>query len=92
MTAEQKYYINQILETNLEICLFDDFINLVKLDNSLLNSFEFVNLMFNVGWNEKVFNIPKSTADNFYKQQLAIYKDTAFAQYASRLHFILLTF
>jgi hypothetical protein len=65
---------------------------LVKLDNFLLNSFEFVKAMFDVGWNEKVFDIPKSIAEIFYKEQLAIHKDSNFAQYASRVHFILLTF
>jgi hypothetical protein len=48
--------------------------------------------MFDVGWNEKVFDIPKNIADTFYKEQLVIHKDSNFAQYASRVHFILLTF
>jgi hypothetical protein len=77
---------------DLTIYRFNDFINLVKLDNFLLNSFEFVSLMYLQGRKDKVFKQTEEYGIDFYKNQLTIYKDTNFAQYASRLHFILLTF
>jgi len=77
---------------DLTIYRFNDFINLVKLDNFLLNSFEFINLMYLQGRKEHIFKQTREYAESFYKEQLAIYKDVNFAQYASRVHFIFLTF
>jgi len=71
---------------------FKDFVNLVKLHNFLLNSFEFVEKMFDVGFKENIFDIPKKAGEDFFNKQFAIWKDKEFAQYASRVHFILLTF
>ncbi len=67
---------------------FKDFVNLVKFDTYLLNSFEFVSIMFDVGFNEKVFNIQKKQADDFYEKQLAICKDVELAKYACRIYYI----
>ena len=67
---------------------FKDFVNLVKLHNFLLNSFEFVEKMFDVGFKENIFDISKKQGIDFYEKQLAIHKDSNFAQYASRVHYI----
>jgi hypothetical protein len=71
-----------------EIYHFRDFINLVKLDTYLLDSLEFVSLMFDVGFKENIFDIPKKAGEDFFNKQLAIWKDVEFAKYASRVHYI----
>lgn len=70
--------------------LFNDFVNLVKFDNYLLNNIEFVNLMFIQGRAEKRLKL--EGANCFYQKQLAIHKDINFAKYASQVHFILQCF
>jgi hypothetical protein len=48
--------------------------------------------MFDVGFKENIFDIPKKTGEDFFNKQLAIWKDKEFAKYSCRVHYILLTF
>jgi hypothetical protein len=44
--------------------------------------------MFDVGFKENIFDIPKKAGEDFFNKQLAIWKDVEFAKYASRVHYI----
>jgi hypothetical protein len=94
MTAEEKQLATQqvLSKITTETYHFRDFINLVKFDTYLLDSLEFVSLMFDVGFKENIFDIPKKTGEDFFNKQLAIWKDKEFAKYSCRVHYILLTF
>jgi len=91
MTPEQKNYLQMVLtdlQTVTEKYLFKDYVELVKKDNFLLESFEFVYLMYLQGRKEAKLKL--DNADEYYIKMLDFFNDKEFAQYASRLHFILM--
>lgn len=92
MTPEQKSYLQTVLtniKTDRIAYLFNDYINLVKLHNYLLESSEFVSLMFIQGRKEALLKL--DTAKDVFARNIEFFKqDLEFAQYASRLHFLIM--